>query len=60
MDHISDMSAKSQDMAEEEMIPLHLQSYLESHNLEQTVNNIVNQTLKSKPEDPVEYIAQML
>jgi hypothetical protein len=60
MEQVSNMSAKSQSMTEEEMIPLHLQSYLESHNLEQTVNNIVNQTLKSKPEDPIEYIAQML
>lgn len=42
------------------MIPLHLQSYLESHNLENTVNSIVNQVLKDRPEDPVEKIAEML
>lgn len=42
------------------MIPLHLQSYLESHNLEDTVNKIVNQVLKERPEDPIEKIAQML
>jgi len=32
-----------------EGIPLHLMSYLESHNLEQTINRIVNKVLRERP-----------
>ena len=37
-----------------------MQTYLEKHQLEQTVNGIVNKVLKERPEDPIETIAQML
>ena len=42
---------------DDDQIPLHLQSYLESHQLEPTVNSIVNQVLRERPEDPIEAIA---
>jgi hypothetical protein len=46
--------------AEEDSVPLYLQSYLESHKLEETVNSIVNKVLKERPEDPIEEIANLL
>ena len=45
---------------EDEEIPAQIADYIEHHQLEPTVNRIVNRVLKERPADPLLTIAQSL
>ena len=60
MERARDMSRPdSQNIApeDEESMPHQLAEYVEQHNLDNVVNQVVNKVLKERPTDPVQMIA---
>ena len=48
------------EMEDEDRVPTNLQEYIERHNFDNVVNQVVNKVIKERPADPVQTIAQML